>query len=127
MSRRGDLVQYSATGERGGAIGYIKGSKEELFSDEEVTAILQTIEDERLAPGFKTHRDHVRHVRGIVADGQSPDPSPREPVPVAEQAPACPKCGKTMVLRTSQRGKNKGGKFWGCPGYPRCKGSVNVS
>ena len=29
-----------------------------------------------------------------------------------------------MVLRTATRGTNQGGKFWGCPNYPRCRGIV---
>ena len=29
-----------------------------------------------------------------------------------------------MVLRTAARGANQGGKFWGCPNYPRCRGIV---
>ncbi|MCC6739034.1 MAG: type I DNA topoisomerase [Planctomycetia bacterium] len=33
-----------------------------------------------------------------------------------EDAPACEKCGKPMVLRW-----NKWGGFWGCSGYPECK------
>jgi restriction system protein len=40
----------------------------------------------------------------------------------AETAPPCPKCGSEMVLRTSRQGKNAGGKFWGCPRYPACRG-----
>lgn len=37
-------------------------------------------------------------------------------------ARSCPKCGSPMVLRTAQRGKNKGGQFWGCSEFPGCKG-----
>ena len=29
-----------------------------------------------------------------------------------------------MVLRTASRGANQGGKFWGCPNYPCCRGIV---
>lgn len=31
----------------------------------------------------------------------------------------CPKCGGSMVLRTSREGK----KFYGCSDYPRCNGT----
>ncbi|MBR1837003.1 MAG: four helix bundle protein [Kiritimatiellae bacterium] len=34
-------------------------------------------------------------------------------------APLCPKCGRTMVRRTSR----DGAPFWGCSAYPQCKGS----
>lgn len=33
----------------------------------------------------------------------------------------CPKCEREMVLRTATKGRNEGGQFWGCSGYPRCK------
>ena len=37
-------------------------------------------------------------------------------------APACPSCGKTMVLRTARKGTNAGSQFWGCRDYPDCRG-----
>ena len=46
--------------------------------------------------------------------------------PKAAQTPACPKCGKPMVMRKAQTGPNTGHSFWGCPGYPACKGIVNI-
>ncbi len=33
-------------------------------------------------------------------------------------APKCPYCSKTMKERSGKRGK-----FWGCPGFPNCKGT----
>jgi four helix bundle suffix protein len=40
--------------------------------------------------------------------------------------PSCPKCGKPMALRTAQKGKKTGKQFWGCSGYPECKGLVDI-
>lgn len=40
------------------------------------------------------------------------------------QIPVCSQCGKTMVLRTAKKGKNEGKQFWGCTGYPDCKGAI---
>ena len=37
--------------------------------------------------------------------------------------PLCPECGSPMVLRTAKRGPKAGSQFWGCSGYPRCRGS----
>ncbi len=39
-----------------------------------------------------------------------------------EAAPACPQCGKPMTRRRARSGKNAGREFWGCTGYPECKG-----
>lgn len=43
--------------------------------------------------------------------------------PPKADAPACPLCGKAMILRTACKGKKAGSSFWGCSGYPDCKGS----
>jgi four helix bundle suffix protein len=43
--------------------------------------------------------------------------------PPANDAPACPRCGQTMVLRTARQGPNAGLQFWGCSRYPDCKGT----
>jgi four helix bundle suffix protein len=37
--------------------------------------------------------------------------------------PECPQCGKPMALRTAKQGKHTGSQFWGCTGYPDCKGT----
>src|SRR5665213_3176065 len=31
-----------------------------------------------------------------------------------------------MHLRTARRGRNAGGRIWGCTSFPRCRGIVNV-
>jgi len=36
---------------------------------------------------------------------------------------SCPLCGKPMVLRTARKGRDAGSQFWGCSGYPQCKGT----
>lgn len=49
------------------------------------------------------------------------------PVPVAPTGvPACPACGKLMVRRIAKRGGQAGAAFWGCGGYPGCKGTRAV-
>lgn len=44
----------------------------------------------------------------------------------ADPIPACPVCGKPMVLRTAKSGKNEGQQFWGCSAYPECKGTARL-
>jgi len=41
----------------------------------------------------------------------------------ASYSPVCPRCGSEMIRRTAQKGANVGQDFWGCPGYPRCRGT----
>lgn len=51
---------------------------------------------------------------------------PTDPSDPSDHIPNCPQCGKPMALRTAQKGKSTGKQFWGCTGYPECKGLVDV-
>ena len=48
---------------------------------------------------------------------QQRSPRPRGP------SPACPLCGKPMTQRTARKGAQTGSRFWGCTGYPECRGT----
>jgi four helix bundle suffix protein len=48
------------------------------------------------------------------------------PSPNAPLAPKCPQCGGLMALRTAKAGKQPGSQFWGCIGYPECRGTAPV-
>jgi len=37
-------------------------------------------------------------------------------------APLCPRCGKSMVKRIARQGANARNEFWGCSGFPGCRG-----
>ena len=50
----------------------------------------------------------------------------RQEKKTTDPVPACSQCGKPMVLRTAKTGKNAGQQFWGCTGYPDCKGVAHV-
>ena len=55
----------------------------------------------------------------------TPRPQPA-PAPVAATAaPTCPACQSPMILRTVRKGPNAGNQFWGCSGFPECRGIVN--
>ncbi|HKL21702.1 MAG TPA: four helix bundle suffix domain-containing protein [Tichowtungia sp.] len=45
----------------------------------------------------------------------------------SEEVPSCPLCGGDMRKRTAGKGPNAGNEFWGCSGYPECRGIVNIS
>lgn len=42
--------------------------------------------------------------------------------PASSAAPVCPVCGQPMVQRTAKSGPKSGEVFWGCSGFPNCKG-----
>ncbi|MBI5269447.1 MAG: restriction endonuclease [Burkholderiales bacterium] len=50
------------------------------------------------------------------------------PLPTeAGQAIVCPVCAKPMVRRTAKRGAQAGRDFWGCTGYPDCRGTRSIA
>lgn len=59
------------------------------------------------------------------AHAQDPTDRTDRPDPTA-LIPACPKCGKHMVLRTAKAGSHPGRQFWGCSGYPDCRGIIDI-
>jgi four helix bundle suffix protein len=56
--------------------------------------------------------------------GDRPDPT--DQADPTDRIPQCPQCGGVMVLRTARAGKNAGRQFWGCRGYPECRGVVEL-
>lgn len=42
-------------------------------------------------------------------------------------APNCPRCGRQMVRRMAKKGANAGDEFWGCSGFPECKGTRAIA
>ncbi|MGH8094174.1 MAG: restriction endonuclease [Chthoniobacterales bacterium] len=82
------------------AVGFAKGKPIELVNSK---ALLELVRDVQSAP-------HV------TMPANEPD----------YLAPSCPNCSTTMILRQARRGKNAGGKFWGCRTYPQCRGTRPV-
>jgi hypothetical protein len=71
----------------------------------------------------------IKSRRRIPAGHQTTLAPPSTPtVPnSSQQAPVCPKCGVSMVLREAKHGSNKGRSFYGCPNYPRCRQIVQIN
>jgi len=71
---------------------------------------------EQLAAARMAERSRKKHAPADPSDRTDP----------TDHIPDCPQCGKPMVLRTARKGKNQGHSFWGCSGYPDCKGVVDL-
>jgi restriction system protein len=41
--------------------------------------------------------------------------------------PSCPVCSSPMVRRVARRGSSAGDDFWGCQGFPKCRGTRPVN
>ena len=56
----------------------------------------------------------VRPAEDRAVPSSDPDRSNR-----SDSAPACPRCGGRLVVRTAKRGDRAGGRFLGCETFPR--------
>lgn len=61
---------------------------------------------------------------GEARAGQQTQPLSQQAKAQQQTAPQCPKCGSTMVMRKAAKGAYAGESFWGCPKFPRCRGTV---
>ncbi|MFM5560530.1 nuclease-related domain-containing protein [Aeromonas rivipollensis] len=122
-----------------GLIRHIKGKTTQVLTPAEVTQVVETIQQGRLAANWQTHRQHVAQLKArhgesprkpltapAVPDEKGAAPSPVTAQPLGNQSPTCPRCGNAMVLRTASRGENRGNQFWGCNGYPTCRGILTL-
>jgi len=60
----------------GGYARYIKSKTTRVLTESQVKEVRSRIEKDRLAQSFRTNRDHVRHVKSIVADKEKNTCSP---------------------------------------------------
>lgn len=71
--------------------------------------------------------DLLKLIKRAQAGGTS-KPAAVEPAKAPTAAatntePLCPLCAKAMVKRVSKRGGTSGNAFWGCSGFPGCRGT----
>ena len=99
----------------------------EVFEDvvEEVERIIREAQ-ERRSDGAASERVTQERDTDQVADSKGVEGVTDTDGEAARRtAPKCPLCGTVMVGRTSRKGSNKGQQFWGCPRFPKCRGSRN--
>jgi restriction system protein len=89
---------------------FIKSKRVPVIPDHELPDIFAKLLDQRLVPGLRTNRAHIRNVRNQTNRKRT-------------EANICPRCGAELVERTNQF---SGEKFLGCSRYPRCKGTRSL-
>ncbi len=90
-------------------VRHIKGYQTPIIKDEQVPEVAAAIQEWAGTVSDEQRRQHVKNLR-----------QNHKPVQADAGVPACPRCGAMMLLRTS---RNDGSQFWGCPGYPKCRGT----
>ncbi len=63
-------------------------------------------------------------VPAVVPAAAPASPKPLAATPAAAgDTPTCPVCAQTMLRRVAKKGASAGNAFWGCAGYPKCRGT----
>ena len=114
-----------------GAIEYIKSFQKVVYTNDQLLELIMVINGGTKVRGFKTDREHVTHVKDIVAKKHekpkavqsSLQPPQRQ---LMQPAPVCLKCGSDMIERVTKQGSNKGQKFLGCSTFPRCRSMAKI-
>ena len=64
--------------------------------------------------------DLLRQGRSGIA---APAATSRRVESLGSASPSCPACSGPMVRRVARRGGSAGDGFWGCQGFPKCRGT----
>lgn len=127
-----DVVRelYGVMAARGAAGGFVVTSGR--FTNDAVE--FASGRNVKLVDGSKLHAliRQARAAKNMETDRRAatvaPVVGPAMPAPTATDAsstasPDCPRCARPMLRRTAKRGASAGAAFWGCTGYPACKGT----
>jgi restriction system protein len=119
-----DVVRelYGVMAARGAAGGFVVTSGR--FT-EEATAFASG-RNVQLIDGPRLH-DLIKKASAAMAGAGAPTRAQATPAAPSTAVPACPACAKPMVRRIAKRGLNAGGEFWGCTGYPSCRGTSKIA
>jgi restriction system protein len=90
-------------------IRHIKSYQTPIIKDRQVAEITSVIQEWAGTVSEERKRQHVTNLRRN-----------RQPVSAAAAPPVCSRCGEAMVLRASRKAATQ---FWGCSGYPKCRGT----
>lgn len=89
---------------------FAQGRNVRLVDGPKLQAMLRQVRSARAAGGAS----------GFEASMSGESKSPRTLVP------SCPVCAKPMTRRVARKGSKAGEAFWGCTGFPGCRGTRTV-
>lgn len=99
------------------AIDFARGKAIDLIDG---TRLLELIREVQNAPPTKA----AAPARIIATATNIESSSDRFKPPLLKTVPACPQCGSTMIQRVNKTTKDP---FWGCSGFPKCRGTKEFS
>lgn len=68
----------------------------------------------------------IEKARAVISTSLSAEKIVSPVSAISRVTPECPQCGDIMVKRIVKKGTNSGSIFWGCTGFPKCRGTRTV-
>lgn len=111
-------------------ISYIKkidaGVTDFTSSDKEMEDMANFFISQHKANRVDYAEKYRRQIEEVIASENEESSSAEVKDAGKTGVPTCPMCGAPMVLRTAQKGDNKGRQFYGCSKFPKCRGIIQV-
>lgn len=76
---------------------------------------------------IQSQLESFRHTGGFTENMAAERLEARKAEASENGAPKCPKCDRPMLRRMQKKGRMQGREFWGCSGYPECKGLLPIN
>lgn len=117
MAARGAAGGFVVTSGRftDAAAAFAKGRNVQLIDGTRLRALIQSARD--ASPTSVTPAGPAAALPSNAGPATTTAPS----------VPKCPLCTQPMVMRTAKRGSSAGVQFWGCSGYPTCRGTRAIN
>jgi len=68
----------------------------------------------------------VKKIVGFVRQSKAAEVAVQDDL-ILDAPPCCPRCRKPMVKRVAKKGLKRDSGFWGCSGFPGCRGTRQMA
>lgn len=99
---------------------YIQAFTKECFTHTEISNLVTQLNEGKLASNIRNNRNHVNHVKSIQM-AKVISETEKSTQNFSGVKDVCPRCNNHLILRTANKGVNKGKQFYGCSSFPKCR------
>lgn len=108
------------------AVAFAEGRNVELMDGPKLLALIRRAQLGK-TPDAPPEKQRPPSRPGGAANVRKAGPAAASTTPVAAAVdptvPTCPQCTQPMVARRARQGAHAGKAFWGCTGFPACRGT----
>lgn len=103
---------------------YIQAFTQEYFTNTDIKDLVTQLKKGRLASSVKNKIDHINYVNSIQV-AKVISETEKSTQDSSGVKGVCPRCNNHLILRTANKGVNKGKQFYGCSSFPKCRYTIS--